>query len=119
MRYQKQLYSNSSKSANSSDYSIDSIESKDILNETYQYNGEEVKKGRVVNFFKNRYKEIIAVVLGFIIGGFIGSTGKVSTALSDEVTANIAENRKTIEIKQGQLETLQEKKIELEGMLNN
>gem|GEM_PF-4749247 len=62
---------------------------------------------------------LVFVVVGFMIGSSIGSIGRVSSTLSDEVAAQIETNINMIESKQAELESLNNEKSELETMVNN
>lgn len=108
VRYQKQLYSASTKSNNT-----------DVAMRDYEkIEKKEVKKVGIVGFVKRYYKNIIIIFVGFILGGTIGSTGRVSSTFTDEVNYQIESNMKLIESKQEELESLKNKKTELEAAIN-
>lgn len=111
IRYQKQLYSNN-KNSNSNNY----IES----NESYQsHNYNKRNSINPISFLKKYYKEIISVIIGITIGSSVSGAGKVSTYMSQDVTNQIESNKSIIDTKKSELESLQNKKSQLEIVVDN
>lgn len=78
-----------------------------------------MKKRNFLSLFKIYYKEVIVIFIGVMIGGTIGSIGKVPKNLSNEVTSQIESNTKSIEKKENELKELNSKKDELKAFLNS
>ena len=77
------------------------------------------KKKKIRTFFKNYYKEIIAVFIAIGIGNSLGSVGKVSTTDVNTLNTEIEKNTKVLDKKQNELDTINNSIKELELKLNN
>lgn len=105
VRYQKNLNSN-----------IES--SSDAYESTEQESEYKERKGALM-FIKKYYKKAIIIFFAFIIGGSIGSVGKVSITEVKNVENQIDINAKIIEDKQKELDNLNIKNSELQLYINN
>lgn len=108
VRFQKQLYSTPQKS--------NSIGTAQQIHKEIEQ--KEVKRMNILGFLKKHYKSIIAILVGFMIGGNLGSIGRVATSQVDEVKYQIESNAKSVDSKQAELESLLNKKSELEAIIN-
>lgn len=77
------------------------------------------KKKKIRTFFKNYYKEIIAVFIAIGIGNSLGSIGKVSTADVNALNNEIEKNTEVLDKKQNELDIINNSIKELELKLNN
>ena len=68
---------------------------------------------------KKVLKVFVVIIIGIIAGSSIGSVGRVDYSLSTEINSQIEENKKIIEDKQNELESLNSKKAQLESYLKN
>lgn len=106
LRYQKQISSNEINT--DSDTSTVEVEENNINN----------TQDKKPSFVKRYYKEIIAVILGFLIGTSIGGIGKVDKSDVSTVRSRIKNHENTIYYKNNELEDLNSNKAYLEGILN-
>ena len=72
------------------------------------------KLGKIKSFLKKHYKSLIIIFIGFFIGGSIGSIGRVSSTLSEQIIYEINRSVNENENKKSQIENLKDKKHNLE-----
>ncbi|WP_411167750.1 hypothetical protein ACH36K_11400 [Clostridium sp. MB05] len=77
------------------------------------------KKKKIRTFFKNYYKEIIAVFIAIGIGNSLGSIGKVGSTEVNDLNSEIKENTSILEDKQNEVDTINSSINELKLQLNN
>jgi hypothetical protein len=77
------------------------------------------KKKKIRTFFKNYYKEIIAVFIAIGIGNSLGSIGKVGSTEVNALNSEIKKNTSILEDKQNEVDTINNSIKELEVKLNN
>lgn len=77
------------------------------------------KNNSFLAIFKNYYKYILVILIGFFIGGNIGSIGRVPKSLSDEVKLQLKSNATIIQERQAKLDNLNKQLEEISGELGN
>lgn len=111
LRYQKKISGGTFTSANN----VSKID-----NSTYEYTGDnEPKENKFMALIKKYYKEIIAVIIGILVGSGIGGIGTVSSSLSDSITNEIQQNDLTLQSKQSELKELNKSIEDLEKLIKN